>query len=96
MLEPNYEIRQTVINHQLPGSPVVLNVGIRYLDSQGDQYGPESGMDLELEEAKLNSRASVRGRPVWDEDDVLTEVRSKLGSTNVQLSVPPVRVVEEV
>ena len=95
MLTPNYEIRQTVINHQLE-SPVTLNVGIRYLDAQGKQVGPESGMDLALDEVKLNGKALLRGRPVWDEADVLSEARDKLGSDEVELVVPKVRVVEEV
>lgn len=90
MLEPHYEIRQIIINRQLPDSPVQLNVGIRYRDAQGEQVGPESGQDVDLEDVKLNGRAQGRGRPVWDEDDVLEEAKEKLGSANVKLVDPPV------
>ena len=90
MLEAHYEIRQTIINHQLPDSPITLNVGIRYRNAQGEQVGPESGQDVTLDDVKLNGRANARSRPVWDEDDVLAEAKEKLGSEFVKLVDPPV------
>ena len=88
-LTPHYEIRQIIIARELPGAPVILNVGIRYLDANREQVGPESGQDVTLDDVKLNSRASARRRPVWDEDDVLEEAKEELGSVNVKLVDPP-------
>lgn len=87
-LEPHYEIRQTIINHQLGEEAVTLNIGIRYKDAQGEQIGPPSGMDVTLEDTALNGRAQGRGRPVWDEDDVLEEAKNHLGTQKVTLKLP--------
>ena len=89
LVEAHYEIRQITINLQLKDSPVQLNVGIRYRNAEGEQVGPEGGMDVTLEDPKLTARAQGRGRPVWDEDDVVREAKRVLDSEFVVLVEPP-------
>ena len=88
-LTPHYEIRQTIINHQLPGEPVTLNVGIRYMDAQDEQVGPKSGKDVTLTGPQF-TRANPSARITVNEDVVLAAAKTELGSQNVTFVVPPV------
>ncbi len=93
-LEPHYELRQIIINCQIEGAPVTLNVGIRYRDIQGKQVGPESGMDVELDDPQF-VRADPNARLSVDEDVVLAAAKVKLGTQNVELAEPPILKEEE-
>ena len=88
-LTPHYEIRQTIHNHQLPGEPITLNVGIRHRDAQGEQVGPESGTDVPLTGPQF-TRANPSARLTVNEDVVLAAAKTALGSQDVTFVVPPV------
>ena len=86
-LEPRYEIRQIIINRQLPGAPVVLNVGIRYINEQGKQVGPDSGKDVTLTGPQF-IRANTNARLIINEDVVLAAAKTELESQYVTFVVP--------
>ena len=93
-LEPHYEIRQIIINRQLKGAPVTLNVGIRYRDTEGKQVGPDSGRDVTLDGPQF-TRADPTANLTLKEDVVLAAAKVKLGTQNVTLVDPPIPEDEE-
>ena len=88
-LTPHYEIRQIIVNRQLPDAPVMLNVGIRYRDAQGEQVGPPSGVDVVLTGPQF-IRASPSSRLTVSEDVVVAAAKTEIGSQDVTFVVPPV------
>ena len=93
-LEPHYEVRQMGPNYQLPGAPVMCNVGIRHRNAQGEQVGPESGIDVELLDVKFK-RTPNGGKLKIDEDDVLVELKALLATDSVTFIEVPIPEPEE-